>query len=280
VKDYYQILKIKRTATDTEIKKAFRKLAIKYHPDKNPHSNTVELFQEINEAYETLGDANLKSGYDQQYDYFFGGASQRTATARPTYYYPPSPPRNRPSYYERARAQYAPKKFDYGPYVPFFKKVNLAGLMLCFLLLTDFILTQKFEDQEVVKMDNLRAVKELHLRSNSRQIGAKEEFSTINTQNFDFRMEVEKSIFVEEGDRMDVYFTPLFRIIRWVEFKNKPLSFAPHYGIYNSFLFIPAILLIISFLGVFVKKGEKHIVDMGVAALIFIILTTIFILVS
>lgn len=56
-KDYYKILGVDKKATQEEIKKKFRKLAIKYHPDKNPDDATSEAkFKEANEAYEVLGD--------------------------------------------------------------------------------------------------------------------------------------------------------------------------------------------------------------------------------
>jgi len=64
--DYYEILGLKKGASADEIKKAFRKLAIKYHPDKNPGDKKAEdRFKEINEAYAVLSDPEKKSQYDQ-----------------------------------------------------------------------------------------------------------------------------------------------------------------------------------------------------------------------
>jgi curved DNA-binding protein CbpA len=64
VKDFYAILGVSPDASDAEIKKAFRKLAVKYHPDKNPSPSAHHLFQEMNEAYDTLGDPSKRSLYD------------------------------------------------------------------------------------------------------------------------------------------------------------------------------------------------------------------------
>ncbi len=65
-KDYYEVLGVNRDASDEEIKKSYRKLAMKHHPDRNPgNPKAEEHFKEAKEAYETLSDAQKRAAYDQ-----------------------------------------------------------------------------------------------------------------------------------------------------------------------------------------------------------------------
>src|ERR1700677_51437 len=63
---YYETLEVERTADEPKLKAAFRKLAMKWHPDKNPGDATSEIrFKEINEAYEVLKDGDKRAAYDR-----------------------------------------------------------------------------------------------------------------------------------------------------------------------------------------------------------------------
>ena len=106
-RDYYQVLGVSRSASDEDIKRAFRKLAMEYHPDRNKDLSAGERFKEINEAYQVLSDSRKRSNYDtfghagvqsngggfegfenfggfgDIIDAFFGGSTRRSArTAR------------------------------------------------------------------------------------------------------------------------------------------------------------------------------------------------------
>ena len=63
---YYDVLDVKNDASDIEIKKAYRAMSLKYHPDRNQSAEANDKIQQINEAYETLGDADLRKQYDMK----------------------------------------------------------------------------------------------------------------------------------------------------------------------------------------------------------------------
>ena len=76
--DYYDILGVSKDASEKDIKRAYRRLAAKYHPDVNHEPGAEEKFKKINEAYETLSDSQKRAQYDQYghaaFDSMNGGA--------------------------------------------------------------------------------------------------------------------------------------------------------------------------------------------------------------
>ena len=92
-RDFYEVLGVSKTASAAELKKAYRQLALKYHPDRNKAADAAEKFKEISEAYEVLGNTEKKQTYDQ-YGHAafdpsqgFGGASQGQRQGPFTYTY-------------------------------------------------------------------------------------------------------------------------------------------------------------------------------------------------
>src|SRR5579872_1328926 len=81
-KDFYEVLGVSKTATQEEIKAAYRKLAMKYHPDRNPDNKEAEnKFKEAAQAYETLSDQGKRAQYDQ-----FGHTNQTTGSGGQGHY--------------------------------------------------------------------------------------------------------------------------------------------------------------------------------------------------
>jgi hypothetical protein len=134
LKDYYAILGVPHTASEPEIKKAFRKLAVSFHPDKNPSPEARPRFHEINEAYDVLGDPEKRTLYDA-----------RMANPFAEILSEPVPRHRDPAYRGRATYQPRPKEppatyilmRDYLKYMLWASRVGLVGTALFFL---DYIL--------------------------------------------------------------------------------------------------------------------------------------------
>src|SRR6059058_5806581 len=83
--DYYKVLGVDKKASQDDIKKAYRKLARKYHPDTNKDPGAEERFKQVSEAYDVLGDEDKRKKYDRGASVFaggspFGGGGGATAT--------------------------------------------------------------------------------------------------------------------------------------------------------------------------------------------------------
>ena len=84
-RDYYEVLGVTRTVTEVELKSAYRKLALQYHPDRNPNNpDAEEKFKEVSEAYAVLADADKRAAYDRYGHAGLGGAAAQGAGFDPT----------------------------------------------------------------------------------------------------------------------------------------------------------------------------------------------------
>jgi hypothetical protein len=147
MKDYYEILNVGRDASAHEIKRAYRLLAIRYHPDKNSDPAAEQLFKEINEAYEVLGDAYERQRYD-------GGLPRE----QPAYQEPVvhSSRHRDPAYKRRPPHQKVKSEkqrmFEMMQvYVPLMTKVVTFALVVSGFFFFDFILPNKTTTERIIQ---------------------------------------------------------------------------------------------------------------------------------
>ena len=145
MKDYYAILGVKPSASESEVRSAFRKLAIRYHPDKNPSAEAKPLFHDINEAYDVLGDPAKRALYDSRRENPLSEIlSEPIRTHRDPAYRrrrPDQPPRKRepPAAYILMR--------DNLKYAMWISRI---GLLVSTLFFIDYFLPYLHEDETIV----------------------------------------------------------------------------------------------------------------------------------
>ena len=141
---YYDILGVSRSATESDIKRAYRKLAIVYHPDKNPDPAAEQLFKLINEAYEVLGDPPKRSRYDFE-------LTEPLAVFQTS----PPPPRHRDPAYRPRRTRPRRKSESerlrdlMAHYLPHTARISMLCFGLCILLAIDYMWPRKQDTEKI-----------------------------------------------------------------------------------------------------------------------------------
>jgi curved DNA-binding protein CbpA len=256
MKDYYALLRVSRNASDAEIKQSFRRLAILLHPDKNPHPDAPVAFQEINEAYEVLGDSIKRALYDQMLSNENGPEEV-------------APRQHRDPAYRRARnPNYKPTAR--GPsagYVlmmslmPYTNWVSSAGLVISFFLWLDFFLPRKQSEEVIV---------EWHRKNDIEMITDKgHTFHLLYPQNLKFLREPE----------IRVHTSRLFSFLDKIETRSGAHSLTNLPSVYQNFIFAPIVLIFLASIGRALPKGESKF-SISIATLIFLFLNTVFIILS
>ena len=260
MKNYYKILEISERATEVQIKKAYRSLAKKYHPDKSNAVHAAQLFTEINEAYEVLSDTSQKLQYDQQ------------RTRRYSQYEPERnhrQPRYRSTYHSRTNS-----KVDLEPYMTYFKSISITGLLLSLLLSVDFLIPRQVISDRIIDVENVIATN----GSGRRFLVAKK----IVTEDLIFEINQDLTVQLYKNQPLKIRKTSVLRITTSVDFVSD--SSTEKYflvaSIYRNFSFAWIILLITSIIGTVLKKSPEMILNFGIVNGILMLLVIYFTLIS
>ncbi|MDZ7646909.1 MAG: DnaJ domain-containing protein [Cytophagales bacterium] len=255
MKNYYFILGLTTSAQAFEIKQAYRKLALQFHPDRNPSKEAEAIFKEVNEAYEILGDPQNKFEYDRLLK---GIAEPTSAPHRDPRYRPKppgsySPPSKKKELLETMRAHLRHAVF-----------VSRVALVFSAILIADLTLTPEKQQKEVVRAKSTieyrgsRSI-ELELRD-----GDKINLTPQTAEEF------------KRGSHITIYTSAIFAVPLLLENETTHFKTKIPVSIYGNFIFLPLVLLITSLLGTFYWKGVEFRFNLGVVNFVLMLLSFIF----
>jgi curved DNA-binding protein CbpA len=258
MKNYYFILGLSIYASDAQIKQAYRRLALQFHPDKNPSAEAETIFKEINEAYEILGNQPSKAAYDELLK---GVPSSSDAAIRPHRdpRYHPRPPG---SYSRKSKRQEMLETMR--QYLKHAMMVSRLTLLFSVVIITDYTLPYVAQEQEVVHTINRREWR--GGRSLQLQLDDGEAIHLNRNAAAEFA----------EGTRLIIQKSSLFGVPVSVENQRTHFVAEIPVSVYGNFMFCPIIMLITSLLGTFYWKGIEFRFNLGVVNFFLAMLTVIF----
>lgn len=261
MKNYYFILEVSVSAQQADIKRAYRKLALLYHPDRNASPNAAAIFREVNEAYEVLSDPQKKILYDQM----LAGASPEveTVVTAPTAHrdprYRPKPPgfvHNRTSQ-RKEMLEWMTHNLQ--------KAIRLSQFTLCcsIFLFIDFCLPAKEEVQRIVGFETTygrRGTSGIRIQSSGGKL------FTVNRNS---------AIRLSAGDTIVIHSSPILSVPKRVLNQAGSFNSRIRVSIYGNFIFFPVIWILTSALGVFYEKGVEFRFNLSIVNALLIIFNLI-----
>jgi hypothetical protein len=255
MKDYYEILQVRRQASQAEIKRAFRRLALQYHPDKNPDVRAEQVFKEINEAYEVLSDPFQRQSYDSG-----------TVVAVENTVTPPSRPAHRDPAYRRTAhpPSYKSEKqrmIEFMMYyLPHTKRIVQASFIISVFLVMDFVLPAQVADQVI------RDISVVHSRSkgNDATMYITTDEGRVVQLSFDYAR------YFSKGDRVELRNSLILKIPLTI--RNHDVTIRISKTIYGLFAWAPLALLGSSVYGIFYPKKIEYEFNTGVVCGILVFL--------
>jgi len=268
MKDYYQILGVNRTASAEEIKRVYRRLAVKYHPDKNPDPEAEAIFKEINEAYDVLSDPEKKWLYDQRRE-----PRYRNYTVTPVA--PDAAPvrvNNDDPRYRRRRPASAPPPVHkvtaadlMRQYLGHVLWVNWAGCAVVILLVTDFVLPQRIAHETVESVDAVYT-------AGNKRTTSRAAYEIVHMQSGREIKLYDREADFEAGQSVIIMHTPFLQTVRYLSDMSRRHEVAL-YGIYGSPIIIPFILMITSVLGLLRRESAEMRFSFSIASAFLTFLT-------
>jgi hypothetical protein len=241
-------------ANEAEIKQAYRKLALQFHPDRNTSKEAAAIFIEVNEAYEVLGDFQRK----REYDKLLLGVPEPVVVHRDPRYRPKPPGQGQSG---SRRRQALETMRDYLKYAIM---VSRLALLFSAVLIADYILPTNKTREEIVSIKNPREVR----RDGAYKLSLRDG-EVIN-------LRTESAVEFETGTAITLESSAWFSIPLVIENERTKFKARILGSIYGNFIFLPIVLLITSLVGTFWWKGIEFRFNLGVVNGLLMLLSFIF----
>lgn len=255
--DYYSILGVSQSSSAQEIKRAYRKLAITYHPDKNPDPNAETIFKVINEAYDVLSDPGKKNIYDLKQQNPFGEIPQ--TENQPKHRDPRYRPVRNKVYRKSERENLRELMTEY---LPIAQRITLFCFLLTICLLIDYVLPLR-ESNELISRTSTRTV---YSRNASTTWWVIE---TSNGKRVDLPFGA--SDIALPGQSVKIHSSYFLDFPRRVQVAEYVTTIGK--SLYGNFIFAPAALLFFSSLGMIFRKNVEYAFNLGVTCFVIMIFT-------
>lgn len=258
-KNYYTILGVSPDSDETEIKAAYRRLALLLHPDKNPLPEAESAFKEINEAYEVLSDPISRNLYNQML---------KQTVEQPQVWH------RDPAYRRRQQAGYKPQR----PQSPsaravmmhgslsLFRKVAWVAFGFCCLLIVDYCLPNRVSE-ELVQSD---------ANEISRIFSGRPTDLLVTDKGKHFPLRLDELKYFPKNSIARVCTSGIFSLLVKVENANGSYEVNNLASIYRNFIFAPLLLMGLSVIGVVLKKGTEFRFNIGIVTILMMVLNFVF----
>lgn len=259
MKDFYAILGVSPSASASEIKKTFRKLAIQYHPDKNPLAETKHIFQEINEAYDILGDRNKRALYDERLANPFAEILREPAQPK---HRDPAYRRNgaAPSYKKELPASYILMR-DYLKYILWVSRIGLLASTLFFM---DYVLPYQQVEEGVKEIYAVTIRHGVAYHIIVTESGRKIKLYDHKAGSFRDELTIQSTLTFFYGTILSVSNAAGTHVVR--------LAY-----MYRNLIFFPILLFINSLLALLFRKRVELCFNLNVTGFILLIINFVFI---
>lgn len=248
--DYYEILGVSSSAHASDIKRAYRRLAVMYHPDKNPSPDAENMFKQINEAYDVLSDPDKRRAYDSRFKNLFEVPVEDTPPRHRDPKYRPRAARSAGSHRPTIREMMA-------NYLKYTTAISIACFSICVVMLIDFLLPTR-ESKETI------ARTEIHQYRGARSASGPPYLVIYTDGGHTIAVPGDLNRDFIPGEEVTIHNSYLLSVARSMQEGSTIVPIAR--SIYGNFIFAPAALLVMSGLGVVFRKNIDYGFNFGVVS--------------